>query len=117
MQDKIHQFVKGRNACKGNVGVLLGVRYNDGIVVITGSKANFSHGDRFNKEEGLAMAEDRQIAVRHGRCNLIAMSMKDDLEIFVDRCKRYFRTDLIVIPALSVGKKKMKKVEKSACNV
>ena len=111
MNDNIHQFVRGKDVSKGNVGVLLAKKYNDGRVIITGSKANFSHGDTFNKEDGLAMATDRQFAVFNGRRNRIAISMKKDLARFVDRCQRYFRTDSIVIPELSLGKK----VKESAC--
>ena len=111
MTDSIHQFVHGKDVSKGHIGVLLAVKYNDGRVLITGSKANFSHGDTFHKEDGLAMAWDRQNTVRHGRRNRIALSMKKDLSLFVDRCRRYFRTDSILVPELSVGKK----VKESAC--
>ena len=111
MTDNIHQFVHGKDVSKGHIGVLLAKKYNDGRVLITGSKANSSHGDTFHKGEGLAMAWDRQNTVRNGRRNRIALSMKKDLKLFVNRCQRYFRTDSIIIPELSFGKK----VKESAC--
>jgi len=115
MNDNIHQFAhgKGSRGSKGHVGVLLAVRQKDGKVVITGSKANLSHGDRFNKEDGLELAWNRQATVREGRKNKIAHSMKGDLNRFVDRCSRYFKTKDIEVPELSKCESKV--IQEKTC--
>lgn len=102
MYKSIHQYVHGRGSRKNqHVGVLLAVRdKEDGPVIVTGSKVNLTHGDKFNPETALGIAWDRQTTVERGRPNRIASSMEKDLKRFKDRCKRYFRTDDIHIPVV-----------------
>ena len=100
MRYNISQVVYGRNRSKGPVGILLGAKYDDGVLV-TGSKANISHGDQFNKDDGLSIAWDRQNTVRNkNRRNRLARSMSHDLERFANRCERYFRTENIHVPEI-----------------
>jgi hypothetical protein len=98
----IHQYVKGAGSKKNmNVGVLVGFSMND-TVYISGSKANLSAGDKFDKKFGIKLAVDRLIKLDEGRKIKIALSMESDLNRFAVRCKKYFKTEKIVFPEFSV---------------
>ena len=105
MSKTIHQFIHGKGSRRDqHVGVLLATN-EEGIVVITGSKAKLSAGDKFDPKEGLRIATSRQHKVRDGRDNKVAASFKEDLARFESRCKRYFKDAIAFeIPALAKGK-------------
>ena len=101
---QMHEFVRGRGSHKTEiVGVLLATRENQGAVIVTGSKANISMGDVFNKEIGLDIAANRYRAVRdEDRENHLPYSFKEALKAFEGRCSRYFRTEEITVPELII---------------
>lgn len=106
MSDSIGQYVKGCGGRKNQrVGYLLALKGIGGQVIITGSKVNTTLGDVFDRDEAKAIAWDRQRTVRKGRNNMLPRSFGKDLEIFYDRCRRYFGTDNIIIPKYKVIEK------------
>jgi hypothetical protein len=86
MTKQIHQYIR-----KGHklVGVLVGTKLEDGTVRITASKANESHGDRFDKSIGLEIARNRAKKSE----TVIAHSMLPAMIAFNDRCSRYFKVN------------------------
>lgn len=94
----IHQFIKGTGSRKNiNVGVLIGYKVDD-AVYISGSKANLSKGDTFDKVVGVELAKKRLCNYDVGRSVKIAASMKEPMEKFKTRCQKYFKTERIVVP-------------------
>lgn len=87
----IHRYVHGKGSRRDqHVGILLAVRTNDNVV-ITGAKVNLTAGDHFSPEKAQRIAWNRQSTVNEGRRNEVAASFKEDLVLFEDRCRRYFK--------------------------
>jgi hypothetical protein len=96
----IHQFIKGTGSRKHiNVGVLIGYKQGESVY-ISGSKANLSKGDKFDKTTGIELAKKRLCNLDSGRPVKIAASMEKPLEKFKTRCQKYFKTEQIVSPEL-----------------
>jgi hypothetical protein len=90
----IVQYVKGRGGRKTqNVGVLFAAK-DGNQVIVTASRANLTHGDRFDKQKGRQIARDRFVRVTvDDRMNDAPKSLEGDLRRFEARCVTYFKVD------------------------
>lgn len=98
MQTQIYQYVRDR---KGQlVGVLMANRFGD-KVYITGSKVNLAAGDVFNKQFGIQLAQRRFEKMKEDAEYVprpLPHSFRQDIDVFVNRCKRYFKDCTVFSP-------------------
>lgn len=94
MRDMIFEYVR-RNISKRNmkVGILVAQKFEDGQVAISWSKCHTGK-DQFDNLIAMSIAEYR---FNHGCTAVVPRSMEKDIERFIDRSKRYFKTDNIVV--------------------
>jgi hypothetical protein len=81
----IFEIVKER---RQKVGIMLGT-IKDGKILIGWSKANLKVGDRFNKNEGMSLAEAR--AIKLSPAPKLPLCMRRKMINFETRCLRYFK--------------------------
>lgn len=82
------------------VGILLGVRRDDGKIFIGGSKAN-TKVDKFDRDVGFNIALERaKLAMRNQKSVSLPANSWADVQHFSDRCSRYFQTTDVVLPQI-----------------
>ena len=95
MQKHIHRYIREDGKL---VGVIMGTKLENGEVIITSAKAAISKGDVFNKQFGKQLCMDRAEAYySKNRTPVIYERFEEDVEKFVDNCKKYFKVDEVDI--------------------
>lgn len=95
--NEIYQYIKKNvNGSKRIVGVMVAaIDEPNNRVCISWSKANFKHGDEFDRETGLKIARERLNAKE---TIPVPYSIEKDLDKFINRCKRYYQCPITYFP-------------------
>ena len=86
---------RGEKSKVRRVGIFAAVKDQDEIVRIGWSLCKAKVGDKFNYQDGVTIALKR--ASKAQCINAMPLSLAKKLDRFIDRAKRYFKTDKIVV--------------------
>jgi hypothetical protein len=76
------------------IGVMVAKKIN-GIPTIAWAKVNQTDGDNFDKKIGFSIINAR--FRKHNKNRIVPLSIKKDVELFINRAKRYFKTDIVEV--------------------
>ena len=107
MKNFMHQYMRDKN--NNPVGLMVAQKYDDGTIIVAGSRVNEKAGDKFDKTIAMKIAKGRLMCARDGKleANRIADNMKTDIFKFIDRVERYFQPkdyDASILPVVSVSR-------------
>lgn len=97
-ENTICQYVRRKQQ---RVGLLMAYKDKDkenDRVIIVGAKVNLKAGDRFNPVFARDLTLHRIEATESGRKTHVPASFKHDLVKFAARCRKFFKTDNLVLP-------------------